>query len=82
MGKLQEVPQLRNKRVIECLEDLLKQANEGHVQGICFMVKHAPYHHSIGIIGRYEANPLCAIRVVDKLSKVLEQRVRAMESWG
>jgi len=71
-----------NLNVIQCLETLLEQARMGKITGICYVVKHAPYHHSMGVVGRYLENPISGKRMAEKLVNVLECRAQSMETWG
>lgn len=84
---MQAQPNLRlvsweDKTIINALEELLSQARQGKVVGFTYIAKHAPYTHSMGILGGYEENPVCALRVAQKLCGVLETRAESLELWG
>ena len=71
-----------DKTIISTLEDLLLQAKQGNIVGFTYIAKHAPFNHSMGILGGYEENPVCGHRVAQILAGVFEARAEKMEVWG
>ena len=80
-ARVPRIIEYKNRSIVECLEMLLDQAKNGEIIGFMYGVKHAPFKHSIGVVGSYEEMPFCGKRVADKISQVLERRSEALETW-
>jgi len=62
-----------SQAVVEELEDLLKEAREGNVQGIAYIALHRGVAMSDNVLGRLRLSPVLALGMLRVLQKSIEE---------
>ncbi len=69
----------RNKDLIEGASWIYDQIINGEIKGMCFIIQHNHFHHTVGVLGDYRRDPYCALRPTDKLKTLIEQYATELE---
>lgn len=70
MGKVLELKPYRSREVIEALKEMLALAEEGEIDGLCFVAK-VGNNHQAGVVGEYKRSATDALRATFKLERFL-----------
>lgn len=69
----------KNKDLIEGTSWIYDQVIKGEIKGMCFIIQHNHFHHTVGVLGGYRDDPYCAIRASDKLKSLIDQYAAELE---
>jgi hypothetical protein len=63
----------RCREVVEALRELLREAEEGRIRGLAFVVKVAPGDNRADMVGEYRRHPEKAMKATFALEKLLRE---------